>query len=77
MTGYRESGVELIQARGCEGRFVFQGISLRLGVFHGDEGWYVGVHTALGRLCTRLSLEIAKSQKEAKDMLCYGFLSVH
>lgn len=73
MTGYRESGVDLVQGRGQEGRFVFQGVSLRLGVFHGEAGWYVGVHTSSGKFCARLSLEIAKSQKEAKDMLRYGF----
>lgn len=73
MTDYRESGVELIQARGQEGRFVLQGVSLRLGVFRGETGWYIGVHSSSGKFCARLSLEIAKSQKEAKDMLRYGF----
>ena len=73
MTTYRESGVELIQARGTEGRFEYQGLSLRLGVFRDEEGWYVGVHLASGRVCARLSLEYGASQKEAKDMLKYGF----
>ena len=43
MTDYRESGYPLIQARGQEGRFEYQGLSLRLGLFHGEEGWYIGV----------------------------------
>ena len=73
MTGYRESGVDLIQARGREGRFESRGVSLRLGVFRNEHGWYVGAHTSAGRLTARLSLEYAKSQKEAKDMLKYGF----
>jgi len=73
MTGYREAGVELIQARGREGRCEYQGVSLRLGIFHAEKGWYVGVHTSSGRLCARLSLEYAHSQKEAKDMLQLGF----
>ena len=73
MTGYRESGYPLIQARGQEGRFEYQGLSLRLGLFHGEEGWYIGVHMSSGRMCARLSLEYARSQKEAKDMLKYGF----
>ena len=73
MKTYRESGVELIQGRGKEGRFEFQGLMLRLGVFHADEGWYIGVHMSSGRMVARLSLEYAKSQKEAKDMLQYGF----
>ena len=73
MTGYKESGVELVQARGQEGRFEYQGLSLRLGLFHDEEGWYIGVHMSSGRMCARLSLEYARSQKEAKDMLKYGF----
>ena len=73
MTGYKESGVDLIQARGNPGRFEYRGVSLRLGVFNSDHGWYVGVHTSSGRVCARLSLEYAKSQKEATDMLKYGF----
>jgi hypothetical protein len=73
MTTYREAGTDLIQARGKEGRFEYQGLSLRLGVFHDEAGWYVGVHMSSGRMCARLSLEYAKTQKEAKDMLKYGF----
>ena len=73
MTGYRESGHRLIQARGREGRFEYQGLSLRLGLFHDEEGWYIGVHMSSGRMCARLSLEHARSQKEANDMLRYGF----
>ena len=73
MTTYKEAGGELVQARGEEGRFEYQGLSLRLGVFHDDAGWYIGVHMSSGRLCARLSLEHARSQKEAKDMLKYGF----
>jgi len=65
--------VELIQARAREGRFDYKGVSLRLGVFHGEKGWYVGVHTSSGRVCARLSLEYAATQKEAKDMLQFGF----
>ena len=73
MKAYRESGVELIQGRGKGGRFEYQGLMLRLGVFHAEEGWYIGVHMSSGRMVARLSLEYAKSQKEAKDMLKYGF----
>ncbi len=73
MTTYKEAGVELVHARGDEGRFEYQGLSLRLGVFNEDEGWYIGVHMSSGRMCARLSLEHARTQKEAKDMLKYGF----
>jgi len=73
MTTYKEAGIELVQARGEEGRFEYQGLSLRLGLFHEDEGWYIGVHMSTGRMCARLSLEHARTQKEAKDMLRYGF----
>lgn len=73
MRTYRESGVELIQARAKEGRFEYRGVSLRLGVFSGAKGWYVGAHLSSGKPCARLSLEYAKTQKEAKDMLKYGF----
>ena len=73
MTSYKEAGVELVQARGEEGRFEYQGLSLRLGFFHDEEGWYIGVHMSSGRMCARLSLEHARSQKEASDMLKYGF----
>lgn len=73
MRDYREGGVELIQARGTEGRFEYQGVMLRLGLFNGPEGWYIGVHMASSKPCARLSLEFAETQKEAKDMLQYGF----
>jgi hypothetical protein len=73
MVSYNESGVELIQARGREGRFEFRGIGMRLGTFNSSEGWYVGVHTSIGVPSARLSLEYAKTLKEAKDMLKYGF----
>ncbi len=73
MKTYRESGVELIQGQGTEGRFEYQGLMLRLGVFHAEEGWYIGVHMSSGRMVARLSLEYAKTQKEVKDMLKYGF----
>ena len=73
MTTYKQTGVQLVQARGEEGRFEYQGLSLRLGIFNEDEGWYIGVHMSSGRLCARLSLEHGKTQKEAKDMLKYGF----
>jgi hypothetical protein len=73
MVSYKESGVELIQARGREGRFEFRGTWMRLGTFNAPEGWYVGVHTSIGLPSARLSLEYGKSLKEAKDMLKYGF----
>jgi len=73
MVSYKESGIDLIQARGKEGRFQFRGMSLRLGVFSGSQGWYIGAHTATGVLFARLSLEYGKTLKEAKDMLKYGF----
>lgn len=73
MVSYKESGVELIQARGREGRFEFRGIGMRLGTFNSSEGWYVGVHTSGGAPSARLSLEYGKTLKEAKDMLKYGF----
>ena len=62
MVTYNESGVDLIQARGKSGRFLYQGHSLRL-----------GVHMSSGRLFAALSLENAKNLKEAADMLRYGF----
>jgi hypothetical protein len=73
MVLYRESGIELIQARGTEGRFTYQGESMRLGTFNDDDSWYIGVHFSNGRLAARLSLEDARTLKEAKDMLKYGF----
>jgi hypothetical protein len=73
MVSYKESGVDLIQARGREGRFEFRGIGMRLGAFNSPEGWYVGVHTSGGVPSVRLSLEYGKTLKEAKDMLKYGF----
>jgi hypothetical protein len=73
MVLYRESGVELIQARGEEGRFTYQGDSMRLGAFAARESWYIGVQRSSGGLVARLSLEDARTLKEAKDMLKYGF----
>ncbi len=73
MVTYSESGVELIQARGKNGRFVYQGHSLRLGAYGSPDGWYLGVHMSSGRLFARLSLENAKNLKEATDMLRFGF----
>jgi hypothetical protein len=73
MVLYRESGVELIQARGAEGRFTYQGQSMRLGTFNAADSWYIGVHYSSGALVARLSLEDARTLKEAKDMLKYGF----
>lgn len=73
MVIYRESGVDLIQARGQEGRFTLDGDSMRLGVFADGDVWYIGVHRSAGGLLARLSLEDARTQKEAKDMLQYGF----
>ena len=73
MVTYKESGVDLIQARGKEGRFEFRGTWMRLGVFNSPEGWYVGVHTSGGVPSVRLSLEYAQTLKEATDMLKYGF----
>lgn len=73
MVTYKESGVELIQARGKEGRFTFRGTGMRLGTFNASDRWYVGVHTNVGVPMARLSLEYAKSLKEATDMLKYGF----
>ncbi len=73
MVLYREAGVELIQATGSEGRFTFQGESMRLGTFNTADSWYIGVHLSSGGLFARLSLEDARTLKEAKDMLKYGF----
>jgi hypothetical protein len=73
MVTYSESGVDLIQARGKSGRFLYQGHSLRLGAYSGPDGWYLGVHMSSGRLFAALSLENAKNLKEATDMLRYGF----
>jgi hypothetical protein len=73
MVTYNESGVDLIQARGKSGRFLYQGHSLRLGTYSGPDGWYLGVHMSSGRLFAALSLENAKNLKEAADMLRYGF----
>ena len=73
MVTYSESGVELVQARGKSGRFIYQGHSLRLGTYSGPDGWYLGVHMSSGRLFTGLSLENAKNLKEATDMLRFGF----
>jgi len=70
---YREAGVDLIQARGSEGRFHFQGENMRLGAFNEGDSWYLGVHRASGGEVARLSLEDARTLKEAKDMLKYGF----
>jgi hypothetical protein len=73
MVTYKESGVELIQARGREGRFEFRNTAMRLGVFSSAEGWYIGVHSSSGSPYARLSLELGKTLKEATDMLKYGF----
>ena len=73
MVTYNEAGVELIQARGTEGRFQYQGRTMRLGVFNEGDAWYIGVHEAAGGKLARLSLEYAPTLKEAKDMLKYGF----
>ncbi len=73
MVIYRESGVDLIQARGQEGRFFFAGENMRLGVFAEGDSWYIGVHRSSGGLVARLSLEDARTLKEAADMLRYGF----
>lgn len=73
MVIYRESGVDLIQARGEEGRFTLDGENMRLGAFAEGDVWYIGVHRSSGGLVARLSLEDARTLKEAKDMLQYGF----
>ena len=73
MVAYKESGTELIQGRGEEGRFTWNDEQMRLGVFSEGDVWYVGVHRSSGGFVARLSLEDAKSLKEAKDMLRYGF----
>lgn len=67
------TGIELIQARGKEGRFEFKGVPMRLGAFNSQDGWYLGVHSYSGGLFSRLSLEYAKTLKEASDMLRFGF----
>ena len=46
---------------------------MRLGAFNSPDGWYVGVHSSSGAPVARLSLEYAKTLKEAADMLKYGF----
>jgi hypothetical protein len=73
MVIYKEAGVELIQARGEEGRFAYDGETMRLGVFNEADSWYIGVHRFAGGFVARLSLEDAATLKEAKDMLRYGF----
>ena len=73
MVSYNEAGVELIPARGKEGRFLFRGQSMRLGAFNEGESWYIEVHKSSGGKVARLSLEEARTLKEAKDMLKYGF----
>ena len=73
MVIYRESGVELVQARGEEGRFQYLGESMRLGAYAEGDSWYIGVHRSNGGLVARLTLEDARTLKEAKDMLKYGF----
>jgi hypothetical protein len=73
MVLYREAGVDLIQARGSEGRFTYEGEAMRLGAFNTADSWYIGVHRSSGGLVARLSLEDARTLKEAKDMLKYGF----
>ena len=73
MVTYKESGVELIQARGREGRFEFRATWMRLGAFNSPDGWYVGVQSSGGASIARLSLEFASTLKEAKDMLKFGF----
>jgi hypothetical protein len=73
MVLYREAGVDLIQARGSEGRFTYLGESMRLGPFADSESWYIGVHRSTGGFVARLSLESAATLKEAADMLKYGF----
>lgn len=73
MVIYKEAGVELIQARGVEGRFHYAGVNVRLGVFSDSDAWYIGVHQSSGGLVARLSLEDAATLKEAVDMLKYGF----
>jgi len=73
MVAYREAGVELVQARGEEGRFTWNDEPMRLGLFSEAETWYVGVHRSSGGFVARLSLEEARTLKEAKDMLRYGF----
>lgn len=67
------AGVELVQARGKDGQFEFKGVPMRLGAYNSDEGWYLGVHSSTGGLFSRLSLEYAKTLKEASDMLRFGF----
>ena len=73
MVAYREAGIELVQARGQEGRFTWNDEQMRLGLFSEAETWYVGVHRSSGGFVARLSLEEARTLKEAKDMLLYGF----
>ena len=73
MVTYTESGIELIQARGSEGKFEYRGRTVRLGIFSENDVWYIGVHEAAGSKLARLSLEDAASIKEASDMLKYGF----
>lgn len=73
MVLYKEAGVELIQARGQEGRFQYEDSNVRLGVFNEGDAWYIGVHQSSGGLVARLSLEDAKTMKEAHDMLRFGF----
>ena len=73
MVTERGTGVEFIHARGEEARFSFGGASMRLGVFSGPDGWYVGVHNSKAVLQARLSTEYTDTLKEATDLLKYGF----
>lgn len=73
MVTERGTGVEFIHARGDEARFSYGGAAMRLGVFSGPDGWYVGVHNSKAVLQARLSTEYTETLKEATDLLKYGF----
>ena len=73
MVLYKEAGVELVQARGQEGRFLWDGQQMRLGAYRFGDTWQLAVQSSTGGEIVSLSLDDAQTLKEASDMLRYGF----
>ncbi len=73
MVLYKEAGVELVQARGQEGRFYWDGRQMRLGAYRFGDTWKLAVQSSSGGEIVSLSLDDAQTLKEATDMLRYGF----
>ena len=73
MVLYKEAGVELVQARGQEGRFFWDNQQMRFGVYRFGETWQPAVQSSRGGEIISLSLDDAQTLKEATDMLRYGF----